>query len=442
MRRPPDTGGEAGAQPGHTPPGTPDPMEPGALRGPQPPPPEAEPSSRGELCTRMRAAWEADRASLLADQPLLAILALQLEVVGVYDDRCRTACTDGRTIYFDPRFLAGRSDADRLFVLAHEVWHCALLHARRRLERAPTAWNVAIDHEVNVLLTESGLPLPEDAILYPDWRGASAEEVYAWIEGRSHARGPDADVHLPCPDDTPGERDPRFLPMPVSAEIWDGWPERLAAAVQQVGAGSVSARILTRLQEVLTPQTPWQEVLRAFVSRVAGGERSWARLSRRHLARGLYLPGTQQVRLRAVVAVDTSASTHELVPQFLAELRGLVASFGRYEIELVWCDCEVQAIQTFSDAFPDEPLHSVPLGGGTDFRPVFVHVDAREAPDVLVFLTDGEGPAPTRAPTHPTLWILPHGTTPPAPWGEVAWLPANKGATRPLNAPRGARGRD
>jgi predicted metal-dependent peptidase len=143
-----------------------------------------------------------------------------------------------------------------------------------------------------------------------------------------------------------------------------------------------------------------------------------------------------------VVAVDTSASTHALLPQFLAELRGLVASFGRYEIELVGCDCEVQASQTFSDAFPDEPLHPVPLGGGTDVRPVFVHVDTREAPDVLVFLTDGEGPAPTRAPTYPTLWILPHGTTPPAPWGEVAWLPANKGATRRLNAPKGARARD
>ena len=140
--------------------------------------------------------------------------------------------------------------------------------------------------------------------------------------------------------------------------------------------------------------------------------------------------------------MDTSARTHALVLQFLAEVRGLVASFGRCAIERVGCDCEVQVIQTFSDALPDEPLHPVPLGGGTDVRPVFVHVDAPEAPDVRVFLTDGEGPAPTRAPTYPTLRILPHGTTPPAPWGEVAWLPANNGATRPMNAPNGARGSD
>jgi predicted metal-dependent peptidase len=158
------------------------------------------------------------------------------------------------------------------------------------------------------------------------------------------------------------------------------------------------------------------------VSRVAGGERSWARLSRRHLARGLYLPGTQQARLRAVVAVDTSGSTHALVPRFLAELRALLASFGRYEIELVWCDCEVQAVQTFSDVLPEEAPREVPLGGGTDFRPAFAHADAGEVPDVLVYLTDGDGPAPTHAPPYPTLWILPHSATPPAPWGEVAWL--------------------
>ncbi len=379
----------------------------------------------------MRAAWEADRASLLADQPLLAILSLQLDLVGVYDARCATACTDGRTIYFDPRFLARLSDADRLFVLAHEVWHCALLHVRRRLDRDAERWNLAVDHEVNVLLTQCGLSLPRGAILYAQWTGASAETVYEHLEDTADDRGPDADVHLPCAGDAPGEHDPRFQPVPTtSAEVWDAWPERLAAAVQQAGPGNVSAQVLARVTEVLTPQTPWQEVLRAFVSRVAGGERSWARLSRRYLARGLYLPGTQQARLRAVVAIDTSASTRALVPRFLAELRALLGSFGRYEITLIWCDCELLATQTFDDATPHEVASDVPMGGGTDFRPVFAHVDAQEAPDVLIYLTDGEGPAPAQAPAYPTLWILPHSATPPAPWGEVAWVREPERAAR------------
>jgi predicted metal-dependent peptidase len=140
----------------------------------------------------------------------------------------------------------------------------------------------------------------------------------------------------------------------------------------------------------------------------------------------MYLPCTRQPRLRAVLAVDTSGSVHAILPEFAAELFALLASFGRYEVMVLWADDRVQRIAAFSDEDPPDPAAlQVPLGGGTDFRPAFREVQAHQAaPDVFVYLTDGEGPAPDRAPPWPVLWALPARHHPPAPWGEAVHVEA------------------
>ncbi len=59
----------------------------------------------------------------------------------------------------------------------------------------------------------------------------------------------------------------------------------------------------------------------------------------------------------------------------------------------------------------------------TDLRPPFRLLD-RFRPDVLVYFTDGEGPAPVAAPVGvEVLWVItgPHPFA-PAPWGRFALL--------------------
>ena len=68
---------------------------------------------------------------------------------------------------------------------------------------------------------------------------------------------------------------------------------------------------------------------------------------------------------------------------------------------------------------PIEPLPVPKGGGGTDFRPVFDHIEKNEvAPDVLVFFTDTWGEFPAEPPPYPVLWIV---DVPGAhvPWGEM-----------------------
>jgi predicted metal-dependent peptidase len=153
-----------------------------------------------ELKRRARALWEGDRAALLLSQPFLAHMAMQLDLVPVVDSRLPTAATDGRSVFASAPFLLELPPADRLFVLAHEIWHCALGHFPRQGGREARRWNIAIDHEVNALIRSEGSVVPAGAVYFPEWDGRSAEEVYERIPAvqdrdGSGGRGPLADLH-------------------------------------------------------------------------------------------------------------------------------------------------------------------------------------------------------------------------------------------------------
>ena len=430
-------------------------------------PNEAEERDKAQLGVQLEQA----RARLLLDFPFVARLAMHLELVPVVDARVPTAATDGHSAWFNPAFMTDLTDDERLFVLAHEVWHCALGHlGRGEGYEDPERWNVAIDHVVNAMLKAEGLRLPRGAVLFRGWEGAFAEDLYEQLappkspeppeRGEDESDDPDssdewevhdlyrlfdpisvpssrgrlADVHgVPSTDDvlrSAGTEalelvlDPDYRPAgPPDPEVWN---DRLVAAAQQApGAAEGMGEVLMwRLEPLREPMVPWQDVLRQFVTSAYGGERRWLPPSRRHVAGGLYLPSRRSDFLKVVVAVDTSGSTTSFLGDFASELVGLLESFGRYELTLICCDEEVRSVREYG---PDNPLTVEDLqfegGGGTDFRPVFEWVEANQAElNVMVFLTDGDGPAPASGPGYPVLWALTPGDEPPASWGQAVQL--------------------
>ena len=59
-------------------------------------------------------------------------------------------------------------------------------------------------------------------------------------------------------------------------------------------------------------------------------------------------------------------------------------------------------------------------GGGTDFHPVFdLIAEGDEPPEVLLFLTDGFGPAPKNRPNYPVIWGVIEDGRQPANWGQM-----------------------
>lgn len=378
-----------------------------------------------------------DRQRLLVRFPFTGGFLMRLEFVPVRDKRLRTAATDGDRIYFDIAFCSKLNADDRLFVVAHETWHCVLMHMLRRQTRDPQAFNIATDMEVNRMLIKEGLESPGWALVpESEWESLSAEEIYEHLSRQSsQAGGKQFDKHI-----YPNQSD---APQSSSSHITDQWGEvgfdkdfapaipkglaekireRVVAVAQQIERtrGELPAHLESVVKAAVRPQIRWQEVLAQFVTSCYGGSRRWLPPNRRHIGSGLYLQSSRKERLSAVVAVDTSGSTTADLPQFFAELNSLLNSFGDYELTVMQCDCAIQHVEQFDGYNPFHAPEWETYGhGGTDFRPPFDYVAEHlgNAPSCFIYITDGYGPAPDRSPQYPVLWILTGDGEKPAPWG-------------------------
>lgn len=125
-----------------------------------------------------------DRQQLLVNFPFMGNLLLRMELIPVRDRRVMTACTDGNKIYFSINFYSKLSVQERIFVLAHELFHCVLLHLTRCQTRIPDLFNIATDMEVNYCLSQQGSEMtpPADLCFPPkSMQGKSAEVIYEWL---------------------------------------------------------------------------------------------------------------------------------------------------------------------------------------------------------------------------------------------------------------------
>ena len=409
-----------------------------------------------------------DRHKLLMKMPFIGSLLMRLELVPVRDDRLETAATNGDSIFVDIAFYAKLSPEERLFVLAHEAWHCALLHFARRQNRDRDIFNCAADLEIHFILTREGLKAPFVLPHDPAWQGLSAEEIYAKYkkssksnEGqeseniRNTRKGGGFDTHLDK-DDTLGKNTSvaaadrcgnRYIgrgsqddkddkddkgggkgeDVDYSPEIKPGAAERcrerLTSVVQQYQRtrGKCPLGIESVVEKVLEPKIDWRERLAQFVTNCYGGSRRWLPPSRRHVWQGLYMQSSRQERLDAAVAVDTSGSTIGDLPRFFAELGGLLNSFGSYRMTVIQCDAKVQQVEVFDDMAPFPPDYKwrAKGGGGTDFRPVFDYMDKHPElePNLLIYITDGYGYYPDRAPAFPVMWLVTPDGKIDVPWG-------------------------
>lgn len=387
-----------------------------------------------ELKTYWLHELEADRARLLLTQPFTAMIALNLEIVPVLDSRLDTAATDGRSIFFQIRFIEQLSQSARTFVLAHEVWHVICGHLQRRRDRQADLWNIAVDHEVNSLLKSDGLEIPKDGIYFANQKGKSAESVYEWLQSQVEPLLSHGQVQFDQHDTgsllgefgtLEGESidDPDYRPQTVDAELTQVWRERIAGVANSLkGQGKLPAHLEQLIKEKVDPQLPWYQLMRQFVQRIYGGSRSWLPPARRHIYRGLYLPSMRTQALKVAVAIDTSGSTGEDLPKFLSELEALLTEFDRVELTLIECDAKISRVRVFTETNVQE-LRNTTLkgGGGTDLRPPFVHLRS-SPPACLIYLTDGFGPVPDMPPTFPVLWVITEHGRLPTPWGEASFM--------------------
>jgi predicted metal-dependent peptidase len=403
-----------------------------------------------------------DRQQLLIKWPFIGSIIMRMELVPVRDDRLCTASTNGDSIFVDINFYAKLTREQRLFVLAHEVWHCVMLHIARTGKRHRDLFNIAIDLEVHFTLLDEKMSEPFVLPHEPSWAKLSAEEIYEellklqsgkklsseWCSGKisknfetnkksfdKHIFPNESEENTPSNTSTDDAEcdfviDKDYRPI-ITLETIERTRARVISAAQQIERtqGHLPANLVALLDKLQTPSLPWQELLKQFVTTCYGGKRLWLPPARRHVWQDMYLPSMRDEQLKTVVALDTSGSTEYDLALFFGELVSLMRSFGRFELTVIQCDADIHDVQIFTDARIPASNHrwKIKGGGGTDFRPVFDYVHKKSLkPDLLLFFTDGYGDAPVNPPPYPMMWVLTTDSRTPAPWGRVTHFTSSK----------------
>ena len=125
---------------------------------------------------------------LLLDFPLYGALIERLK--RRIDWRAKTMWTDARYLAYNPEFVLAQSFPELVFVLAHEVTHCALGHPMRSRGMVHRdCWALAIDHVTNlVLIRDPRLPLHPRATCDKRFERLTAKEVYNILVAEKLAR--------------------------------------------------------------------------------------------------------------------------------------------------------------------------------------------------------------------------------------------------------------
>lgn len=363
----------------------------------------------------------------------------------------------GVALLFNATFVLNLPIGQLVGVLLHEVHHVLFNHLLSDPKEYPDEWarTVAEEVTVNEFICE---PLPAGAITLEQFPALkpmqSTDERYNRLKGRIR-RPPiavDAAGTLPAPG--AGERRSKQKPSGGQLRTVDDhrtWQESrqdpkcsksaveqiVRAAVQQVGSENVpdyltkaaglpcSARGETPggreidLGGHRSAQLDWRSLLRRYVGQLRQPRPVFNRPSRRFPKMVGIIPGRrrQPPPPRVLAAIDTSGSiTPGLLELINAELGKLAKD---YEVTVVECDAAIQ------QAYRYKPLRTVLGGGGTDLRPPLEpEFLQHHKPDLVVYFTDGAGPAPTSPPRIPLVWCLVPGGKAPCKWGWVVKMEA------------------
>jgi len=413
-----------------------------------------------DLKKKVEESLSLDRQKMLSLQPFTGGMMMHFEIVPIRDYRCATAMTDGSRIFFDIDFYSRLSDKERIFVLAHECWHCIYLHFLRKQGRESDLWNIATDCEINYMLKNQGFSAPSE-LCYPEpgEEGLSAEEIYERRFKKSKKQKHDGgenggqssgygqrngngesndekggisgqfDKHVTDEDEENGDNgmlpkdkwgekgeDPDYHPR-ISQDVAEKIRESVISEAQKYerSRGTLPGGLESVINRFRKPEISWKELLCQEISKCYSERREWLPPNRRYVHKGLYLQSHRGEKVKCCVMIDTSGSTTTDLPKFMGELVGLLNTFSNYEMTLIQCDAKVQSVEKFDDVnpFPVEDASKIKFSGfgGSDLNPAFEYLEEElayedEYPNMVVVFTDGYIAVPETPPPCNVLWIL------------------------------------
>lgn len=374
------------------------------------------------------------RTRLLLKFPWYGQLVLRLKTKALDNDaQCPTAATDGVYLYYNPKWFEKLSETERLFTLAHEVRHCALLHMTRRGHRDAQLWNIAADLRINLDLQKEGIgQMPKGGLLDASVGDNSTERIYHDLQKNmkkvkqltSGGNGWNFGGVMDAPQQGQGKskqgqgqqanqgQGQEQASSSSTGDLENDWKvavEQASFAAKKAGRDPLGVDVVLKVTR--ESKTDWRDVLRKYVTTM--GDFSWMRANRRFVGQGIYLPGQTKTRLKRVVfALDTSGSiacSPELMGKLASEASAIMTQAEAWPevVTIIYCDAAVQGCH---DCQGEELSFAPKGGGGTAFQPVFDFIQQQEWRDevqVLFYLTDLECFDKPQKPSYDVVWIAP-----------------------------------
>ena len=375
--------------------------------------------------------------------------------------------TDGQRLYYDPRHILLRYKEEKeqsVRDYLHLVFHCVFRHMYIHTLVDQALWDLSCDIAVEEVI--NGLLLPSTAAkrqeqqqteldrLYQTVNPLTAEKLYRHFQDHP-PRNPEKLRRLFLGDD----HTPWYLPPKATASAGgnsgkdkNGPPNEgtsgLSAAMEQTWK-DISARMQMDLETFSKLQGDRAGALTQNLQAVNRETYDYTAFLKKFAVRGevmrldpdefdyvyytyglkLYqnMPLIEPLEYREVkrirefvIAIDTSGSVSgELVQTFVQKTYNVLKStesfFSKINLHIIQCDAAVQEdVKITSQEEFDAYLESMTIRGlgGTDFRPVFAHVDAlRDQGEFqnlkgLIYFTDGYGTFPAKKPDYDAAFVF------------------------------------
>ena len=359
------------------------------------------------------------RRKVIARYPFFGSIAANIDCQETED--VETIEHDSEHILYNPRYLAGLSDSNRVFLLTRELCHIAFRHTERGGGKDPVIWERAAEAVINQMLKRDGLDIPTGDIDYPEAIDYDVEQYYevllreklaidlinGQLEGRENPEGGEGEG-VPMPGDEDSEDDnsdeaaqEQLLEGDVgdegeeSGEEADGDSdedsddEYALVEKRQSKAGNADSRDERIVEEIgnSAPLIDWRLILQDSINY----DVDWS-YRNAILENGVVVPVLEDRPVpETEIVLDTSWSVdEELLRNFLRECKSIL-TFSKLK-----AGCFDTVFYGFYDIRTEEDIDNMPFqgGGGTDFNTAADAFSLRV--DNRIIFTDGQAPVPDK----------------------------------------------
>ncbi|OLR63751.1 hypothetical protein BHF69_02685 [Anaerostipes sp. 992a] len=393
--------------------------------------------------------WQSSRMGLHLhmrhlDQALYAFTFARNETTSFFG-------TDGDKIFYHPKYVIQTYEKDRILIqrgYVHMIVHCLFGHLFHRDGRLIDYWNLACDIVVEYILDQwknEAIHLPvssQRTRIYQAMKTQrnvlTAERVYQILLATPMTEKEfnqllgefEVDDHSFWREE---QNQPNQPPLSQRQKKWENMSKKMQMSMEQFSdeGGNDGEHMVETMKVENRKRYRYSDFLRKFSVLREEAVVDLDSFDYNYYIYGLTMYGNmpfiepqewkESKKIRDfVIAIDTSMScSGDLIEKFLEETYTILAEsdqyFSKTVIHILQCDDQIRddtLITKSEDLKRYMENFEIKGYGGTDFRPVFAHVEQlkneKKIQDLkgLLYFTDGKGTFPAVCPDYQTAFVF------------------------------------